>query len=75
MVCGLLLIVATTATAVAQTAEGRKKQTPEQPQQQNQEQTPERQKPQLNIPDSLRAVYKYTDALKKIAIHGDTTAS
>ena len=30
------------------------------------------QKPQLVIPDSLRATYKYTDALKALTIHNDT---
>ena len=30
-------------------------------------------KPQLVIPDSLRATYKYTDALKALTIHDDTT--
>ena len=30
------------------------------------------QKPQLVIPDSLRATYKYTDALKALVIHNDT---
>lgn len=32
-------------------------------------------KPQLIIPDSLRAVYRYTDALKQVAIHQDTAAA
>lgn len=32
----------------------------------------EEKKPQLIIPDSLRATYKYTDALKALAIHDDT---
>lgn len=65
----LLLIVATTATALAQTSDKKEQSTTA-----AQEIEPKK-KPQLNIPDSLRAVYKYTDALKKIAIHGDTTAS
>ena len=30
-------------------------------------------KPKLNIPDSLRATYKYTDALKALTIYNDTT--
>ena len=32
------------------------------------------QKPQLVIPDSLRATYKYTDALKALVIHNDTVS-
>ena len=32
-------------------------------------------KPQLIIPDSLRAAYRYTDALKQATIHKDTTAA
>ena len=34
-----------------------------------------RSKPQLIIPDSLRATYKYTDALKQALIHNDTAAA
>ena len=30
-------------------------------------------KPKLVIPDSLRATYRYTDALKALTIHDDTT--
>ena len=30
-------------------------------------------KPKLEIPDSLRATYRYTDALKALVIHNDTT--
>ena len=33
------------------------------------------EKPKLIIPDSLRATYKYTDALKALAIHDDTTTA
>ena len=33
----------------------------------------EEDKPKLVIPDSLRATYKYTDALKALTIHNDTT--
>lgn len=32
-------------------------------------------KPKLVIPDSLRAAYRYTDALKQTAIHRDTAAA
>ena len=32
-------------------------------------------KPQLVIPDSLRAAYRYTDALKRATIHKDTAAA
>lgn len=32
-------------------------------------------KPKLIIPDSLRATYRYTDALKQTAIHRDTAAA
>ncbi|MBR5863944.1 MAG: tetratricopeptide repeat protein [Alistipes sp.] len=32
-------------------------------------------KPQLIIPDSLRATYKYTDALKALTIYNDTTTA
>ena len=32
-------------------------------------------KPQLIIPDSLRAVYRYTDALKQVAVHRDSAAA
>ena len=32
-------------------------------------------KPKLIIPDSLRAAYRYTDALKQTAIHRDTAAA
>ena len=32
-------------------------------------------KPKLVIPDSLRATYRYTDALKQTAIHRDTAAA
>ena len=31
--------------------------------------------PSLVIQDSLRATYKYTDGLRKITIHGDSTAA
>ena len=33
----------------------------------------EEDKPKLVIPDSLRATYRYTDALKALTIHDDTT--
>ena len=39
------------------------------------EQDTARTKPQLVIPDSLRASYKYTDALKQALIHNDTAAA
>lgn len=61
MVVGLLLVVATTATTMAQTTQS--------------DDSTEKEKPQLNIPDSLRAVYKYTEGLKKLIIHHDSVAS
>ena len=83
MVCGLLLVVATTATTMAQTTAERRKKQPQKEQKEQKEQTgneqptsaPEREKPQLTIPDSLRAVYKYTEGLKQMAIYGDSTKS
>ena len=65
----LLLIVATTATALAQTSDTKEQSTTA-----AQEIEPKK-KPELIIPDSLRAVYKYTEGLKQLNIFGDTTAS
>ena len=39
------------------------------------EDTTSSKKPQLIIPDSLRAAYRYTDALKQATIHKDTAAA
>ena len=39
------------------------------------EDTTSNKKPQLIIPDSLRAAYRYTDALKQATIHKDTAAA
>ena len=65
----LLLIVATTATSLAQTSDKKEQSTTA-----AQEIEPKK-KPELIIPDSLRAVYKYTEGLKQLNIFGDTTAS
>ena len=65
----LLLIVATTATSLAQTSDTKEQSTTA-----AQEIEPKK-KPELIIPDSLRAVYKYTEGLKQLNIFGDTTAS
>ena len=65
----LLLIVATTATSFAQTSDKKEQSTTA-----AQEIEPKK-KPELIIPDSLRAVYKYTEGLKQLNIFGDTTAS
>ena len=65
----LLLIVVTTATSLAQTSDKKEQSTTA-----AQEIEPKK-KPELIIPDSLRAVYKYTEGLKQLNIFGDTTAS
>lgn len=36
---------------------------------------PEELRPRLDIPDSLRAVYDFTDGLKRAAIYGDSTGA
>ena len=64
----LLLIVATTATAFAQTSDTKDLS--------SDEATDDgKKRPELVIPDSLRAVYKYTEGLKQLNILGDTVKS
>ena len=64
----LLLIVATTATAFAQTSDTKDLS--------SDEATDDgKKRPELVIPDSLRAVYKYTEGLKQLNIFGDTVKS
>ena len=64
----LWLIVATTATAFAQTSDTKDLS--------SDEATDDgKKRPELVIPDSLRAVYKYTEGLKQLNIFGDTVKS
>ena len=64
----LWLIVATTATAFAQTSDTKDLS--------SDEATDDgKKRPELIIPDSLRAVYKYTEGLKQLNIFGDTVKS
>ena len=64
----LLLIVVTTATAFAQTSDTKDLS--------SDEATDDgKKRPELIIPDSLRAVYKYTEGLKQLNIFGDTVKS
>ncbi|MBR5483300.1 MAG: tetratricopeptide repeat protein [Alistipes sp.] len=64
----LWLIVATTATAFAQTSDTKDLSSDEATENGI-------KKPELIIPDSLRAVYKYTEGLKQLNIFGDTVKS
>ncbi len=64
----LWLIVATTATAFAQTSDTKDLSSDEATENGT-------KKPELIIPDSLRAVYKYTEGLKQLNIFGDTVKS
>ena len=64
----LWLIVATTATAFAQTSDTNDLSSDEATENGT-------KKPELVIPDSLRAVYKYTEGLKQLNIFGDTVKS
>ena len=67
----LLFIVATTATALAQTSDKKNLSATT-----ADEATDDGKKqPELVIPDSLRAVYKYTEGLKQLNIFGDTVKS
>ena len=67
----LLFIVATTATALAQTSDKKNLSAAT-----ADEATDDGKKqPELVIPDSLRAVYKYTEGLKQLNIFGDTVKS
>ena len=80
----LLLIVATTATSLAQTSDTKEQSTTVATDAISTTSTTAsasaatddgKKKPELIIPDSLRAVYKYTEGLKQLNIFGDTTAS
>ena len=80
----LLLIVATTATSLAQTSDKKEQSTTAATDSVSTTSTTAsasaatddgKKKPELIIPDSLRAVYKYTEGLKQLNIFGDTTAS
>lgn len=67
----LLFIVATTATALAQTSDKKNLSAAT-----ADEATDDgKKRPELVIPDSLRAVYKYTEGLKQLNIFGDTVKS
>ena len=71
----LLLIVATTATSLAQTSDKKEQSTTSTTASASAATDNGKKKPELIIPDSLRAVYKYTEGLKQLNIFGDTTAS
>lgn len=71
----LWLIVATTATALAQTADTKDQTSTATTAAADSATENDKKRPELVIPDSLRAVYKYTEGLKQLNIFGDTVKS